>query len=122
MPPALYRCWIKENQVHAVIDYSAASGVLALECLKKGVEYTGVCFTDVHMRELIDHLTECVFREMLDSESLLRDSALATLLQPKKKAEKPKKKTEKSESLTPSEKHTKAEKSDSVTPSKLKKT
>ena len=97
VPAPLYKCWLREFQVKAVIDWSAASGVLALECLKKDICYTGMCYSDCHMKELIDHLSDCVFQEFLDNESPLRDSALATLLSkssttPKKgKPETPKK-------------------------------
>ena len=77
--------------------YAAASGVLALECLKKDIEYTGLCYTDAHMRELIDHLSDLVFREMLDSESPLRDSSLATLLSTSKAPTPKKPKTNKTE-------------------------
>ena len=48
------------------------------------------------MKELVEHLSDCVFQEFLDSESPLRDSALATLLssETSKKKESPNKKKE----------------------------
>ena len=91
VPAALYKCWLREFQVRAVIDWSAASGVLALECLKRDICYTGICYSDCHMKELIDHLSDCVFQEFLDNESPLRDSALAALLSSKTPPKTPKK-------------------------------
>lgn len=80
MPGSLYSMFLKELKAGSVVDMGACQGTLALECIKLKVPYTGVAFSDQHAEMLTERLIELIFQEMLSGDSVLKDTALQSLV------------------------------------------
>lgn len=58
LPKALVEELLHTSQAKGVIDLTAGAGTWAIACLEMGLPYLGVVLTEMHLTELLAHLTK----------------------------------------------------------------
>lgn len=82
MLPEVFQELLSSYPCKGVIDFSPMPD-LPLACLKAGVPYVGLCYTQEHVTLLQDYLAHKVFSWMLEEGSEFYEAALAKIVAPK---------------------------------------
>jgi hypothetical protein len=87
MPASFYDELLHSYCGKAVVHLTAGDGGLALSCVHRKVPYIGVCLTDRHVEQLMEHLTERVFAAMQKEDHPLYQATMVVQLAPAPKTE-----------------------------------
>ena len=63
-----------------VLDLCPGDGALALAAYKRGICYTGLCFSDAHKQQLHAHLERSIFQAMSDADDMIYEPRLVASL------------------------------------------
>jgi len=80
LPGSFYDEVLSTIPLAGVLDLCPGDGALALSSYKKGICYTGLCFSDSHNKFLSKHLERNVWRAMSDDADLLYEPRLVVSL------------------------------------------
>ncbi len=80
LPGSFYDEVLSTIPLAGVLDLCPGDGALALSSYKKGICYTGLCFSDYHNKFLPQHLERSMWHAMSDDTDLLYEPRLVSCL------------------------------------------
>ena len=80
LPQTFYNEILGAIPLAGVVDLCPGDGALALAAYKRGICYTGLCFSDAHKHQLQAHIERSIFQAMSDVNDLIYEPRLVASL------------------------------------------
>ena len=80
LPQTFYSELLGAIPLVGVLDLCPGDGALALAAYKRGICYTGLCFSDAHTHQLQAHIEWSIFQAMSDVNDLIYEPRLVASL------------------------------------------
>jgi len=80
LPQTFYSELLGAIPLVGVLDFCPGDGALALAAYKRGICYTGLCFSDAHKQQLQAHVERSIFQAMSDVNDLIYEPRLVASL------------------------------------------
>jgi hypothetical protein len=80
LPQTFYSELLGAIPLAGVLDLCPGDGALALAAYKRGICYTGLCFSDTHKQQLQAHIERSIFQAMSDVNDLIYEPRLVASL------------------------------------------
>jgi len=80
LPQTFYSELLGAIPLVGVLDLCPGDGALALAAYKRGICYTGLCFSDAHKQQLQAHIERSIFQAMSDVNDLIYEPRLVASL------------------------------------------
>ena len=80
LPHTFYSELLAAIPLVGVLDLCPGDGALALAAYKRGICYTGLCFSDAHKQQLRAHLEHSIFQAMSNADDMIYEPRLVASL------------------------------------------